>query len=157
MARWQDEWKTIYQTDSEWLRIRHDNTEPTIEIAEEIGSYEDEEGFEQKKFQLYRFDIERFKLVTDPEDYKTTYLVPENYKPDWPHSLASYEEWFAKDLEGVARSVGEDPLVLAKKFTAATPSVRASAYMEVAGYHGLANFDGDPLEITEPELDKHWS
>jgi hypothetical protein len=28
--------------------------------------------------------------------------------------------------------------------------------MAVAGYHGLDNFDDDPLELNEPELDKRW-
>jgi hypothetical protein len=156
MARWQDEWKTIYQSDSEWLRSKKDGTEPTIEVAEEVGEYEDEEGFTRKKFQLYRFDIERFKLVHDPDDYKIGYLVSERYEPSWPHSLASYEEWFAKDLDKVASYVGENPLALAEAFTSEDPTVRAGAYMAVAGYHGLANFDGDPLEINEPNLDKRW-
>lgn len=157
MARWQDEWKTIHQTDSEWLRCKKDGSEPTIEVAEEIGSYEDEEGIEQKKFLLYRFDIERFKLERHPEDFKTVYLVSANYKPSWPHALSTYEEWFAKDLDKVASFVGEDPLELAKQFTSEDPQVRAGAYMAVASYHGLPNFDSYPLEINEPDLDKRWS
>lgn len=156
MARWQDDWKTIYQSDSEWLRIKKDGTEPTIEVAEVIDTYEDEEGFEQHKFLLYRFDIERFKLVTDPERPLSAYLVSERYDASWPHPLASYEEWFADDLAAVARSVGEDPLNLAKQFTSPDPKIRAGAYMAVAGYHGLANFDHDPLQIDEPKLNKRW-
>jgi hypothetical protein len=55
--KWQDDWATVYQTDCEWLRIKKDGSEPTLEVAEEVGTYEDAEGCEQKKFQLYRFDI----------------------------------------------------------------------------------------------------
>jgi hypothetical protein len=157
MANWKDEWKTIYQSDSEWLRIKKDGSEPTLEVAEEIGTYEDEEGFEQHKFQLFRFNIERFKLVSDPDNHRIAYLVSERYNSSWPHSLKSYEEWFADSLEEVARSIDEDPLTLAKQFTSDDPKVRTGAYMAVAGYHGLANFDGDPLEINEPELNKRWS
>jgi hypothetical protein len=156
MARWQDEWKTLYQSDSEWLRVKKDGSEPTLEIAEEVDTYEDEEGNEQRKFVLHRFDVERFKLVSDPDDPMTTYLVPEAYEASWPHSLSSYEEWFARDLAEVARSVGADPLELATRFTSKDPKVRASAYVDVGGYHGLDNFDSDPLQLTEPELDKRW-
>ena len=157
MANWKNEWKTLYQTDSEWLRVKKDGSDPELEVAEEIGRYEDEEGDEQHRFQLFRFSIERFKLVPDPEDYKTVYLVPENYKPDWPHALSQYEEWFARDLEAVASTIGEAPEKLAKDFTSPDPKVRARAYMAVAGYHGLHNFDSYPLELTEPELNERWS
>jgi hypothetical protein len=157
MARWQEEWKTLYQTDREWLRIKKDGTEPTIEIADELEAYEDEEGYEQHKFLLFRFDIERFKLVRDPEDFSKVYLVPEGYDASWPHPLSSYEEWFAKDLESVASSAGVDALELAQDFCSPDPKVRAGAYNAVGGHHGFANFDSEPLEINEPELNKRWS
>jgi hypothetical protein len=155
-ASWKDEWKTLYQTDGEWLRCKKNGTEPTLEVAQEIGTYEDEEGFEQHKFQLFRFDVERFKLVADPDDFKKVYLVPENYNSSWQHPLSSYEEWFAKDLESVARSAGVEPMTLAERFTSTDPKVRARAYMDVAGYHGLENFDSYPLELNEPELNERW-
>jgi hypothetical protein len=157
MSNWKKDWKTVYQTDSEWLRVKKDGSEPSLEVADEVGTYEDDKGFEQKKFHLYRFDVERFKLVTDPEDFRTTYLVPERYDSSWPHPLKDYEEWFARHLEDVAASVGEPPLELAKQFTSADPKVRAGAYMAVAGYHGIENFDSYPLEINEPELNERWS
>jgi hypothetical protein len=157
MARWQEDWKTLYQTDREWLRIKKDGTEPTMEIADEIGKYEDEEGYEQHKYVLHRFDIERFKIVKDPSDPSKAYLVSERYEPSWPHPLASYEEWFADDLEAVARSMGGSALELAQAFCSADPKVRAGAYDAVGGYHGFDNFDSEPLFINEPELDKRWS
>jgi phosphomannomutase len=49
MSSWKDEWKTIYQSDTEWLRIRKDGTEPTLEVAVEVGAYENDEGFSEKK------------------------------------------------------------------------------------------------------------
>ena len=157
MSSWKDEWKTIYQSDSEWLRTKKDGSEPTLEVAEEVGSYEDEDGVEQKKFQLYRFDIERFKFVRDPEDHTKTYLVPEAYnKSSWPHPLSLYEEWFAKKISDVARTVGRDPFELAKAFTSKDPKVRAGAYMDVAANYGPVEFDNYPLELTEPELDERW-
>jgi len=156
MSNWKDDWKTIYQSDSEWLRIKKDGTDPTLEVAQEIGTYEDSEGFEQHKFLLFVFDVERFKLVADPKNDKIAYLVSENYEPSWPHPLAKYEEWFAKDLELVAKSAGVDPLELATMFTSKDPQVRARAYMNVGGYHGFENFDTEPRHINEPELDKRW-
>jgi hypothetical protein len=156
MSSWKDEWKTIYQSNTEWLRIRKNGTEPTLEVAIEVGTYEDKEGFEQKKFHVYRVEIERFKLVSDPNDVNTSYLVPENYSPSWLHPLADYEAWFARDLEKIARTVGEEPLNLAKQFTSKDPKIRAGAYNAIGGYHGFANFDDDPLELDEPDLNKRW-
>jgi len=153
---WQKEWDTISMTDSEWLRVRKNGTEPTLEVAEEIGTYEDEEGVEQRKYLLYRFDVEQYKLTREPEDPLKVYLVPSGYNSTWPHHPKAYEPWFSDSLADVAKSVGRDPLDLAKMFTSPSPSVRANAHMEVAGYHGLANFDSDPLELNEPELDKRW-
>jgi hypothetical protein len=152
-----NEWKTLYQTDSEWLRCQKDGSDPELEVVQEIGTYEDEEGFEQHRFQLFRFNVERFKLVTDPKNPQTTYLVPYAYDSSWTHPLADYEEWFARDLEAVARSVGEDPLALAEQFTSADPKVRAGAYMAVASHLGLDNFDNYPIEINEPDLNERWS
>jgi hypothetical protein len=156
MSNMKKDWKTLYQTDSEWLRCRKDGSEPTLEIAEEIGTYEDDEGSERTKFQLFEFPVERFKLVPDPEDPRVTYLVGERYESSWPHPLKDYEEWFADDLAEVAGSAGRDPLELAKAFTSPDPKVRAGAYMDVAGHHGVVNFDNYPREINEPELDERW-
>jgi hypothetical protein len=157
MARWQDEWKTLYMTDSRWLRAKKDGSEPTLEIAEEVGEFEDEEGVTQKKFTLYRFEVERFKIVKDPKDASKAYLVSKNYEPSWPHPLKDYEEWFASDLAAVAKSVGCDVLELANAFCSSSPQERAGAYEDVGNYHGFANFDSEPLEINEPQLDKRWS
>jgi hypothetical protein len=154
---WKDEWKTIYQTDTEWLRIKKDGTEPTLEVAREVGTYDDKEGYELHTFLLFRFDIEKFKFVTDPEDRHKTYLVPEGYQPSWTHAPSQYEEWFARDLEDVASFCGTSALELAELFTSEDPAVRASAYIDVAGYHGLENFDSYPLKINEPELGERWS
>jgi cytochrome oxidase assembly protein ShyY1 len=110
----------------------------------------------KKKFQVHRFDIDRFKLVTDPKNISATYLVPENYSPSWPHPIADYEVWFARDLEDVARSAGENPLVLATQFTSKDPKIRAGAYLAVGLYHGFDNLDDDPLDLHEPDLNKRW-
>jgi len=39
------DWKTISQSDTDWLRVKKDGSEPTVEHVDEIGEYEDEEGF----------------------------------------------------------------------------------------------------------------
>jgi hypothetical protein len=139
-----DEWKTLYQTDCEWLRCKKDGSEPYLEVVQEINDYEDEEGC-KLVFEMYRFDIDRLKLEPDPEDFTKLYLVPASYDPSWPHAVSRYVEWFADDLEAIAQSIGEPAALLALQFTSEDPKVRASAYMAVAGYHGLANFDSYPF------------
>ena len=154
---WKDNWKTIYQTDQDWLRIKKDGTEPTIEHVQEIGEYEDEEGFTQKKFLLYRFEPEQLKLVRDPNDSHVHYLVPMGYDKTWPHPVKSYDEWFSDSLADVASSSGRSIDELVADLTSSDPVKRAGAYMDIAGHHGYPNFDVEPLEINEPELDKRWS
>ena len=66
MPSWKDNWKTIYVTSDDWLRIKKDGSEVALEHVEEVGEYEDDEGMTQHKFRLYRFDIEQWKLVSDP-------------------------------------------------------------------------------------------
>ena len=153
------EWKTLYQTDREWLRIKRDGSEPTLEVADEVGTYEDEDGYDQPVFLLHEFEVERKKLVPDPSNPRKIYLVPEGYEPSWPHPLSSYEEWFGDEesLEEVARSTGTTPLELAQAFTSPDPKVRAGSYMAVADHFGLDNFDNYPRKIKEPELNERWS
>lgn len=156
MSNWKKDWKTLYQTDSEWLRVKKDGTKPTLEVAQEAGEYKDDDGFVQSKFEVFSFDVERLKLVSDPDDRSRIYLVPEAYDSTWPHPLSAYEEWFAHGLGDVAKSIGENPVVLAEQFVSKDPRVRAGAYIAVGVYHGFVNFDGYPLLLTEPELDERW-
>lgn len=151
------DWKTIYQTDQDWLRVRKDGSEPTLEHVDEVGEYEDEEGFTQKKFLLYQLEPLRLKVARDPKRPDVGYLVPEGYDESWSHPVKDYEEWFASDLEEVARFTGSTVKELVAGFTSADPTKRARAYEEVASYHGYANFDTEPREINEPELDERWS
>ena len=159
MAHWKDNWKTLYVTDQDWLRASREGDEVVLEHAEEVGEYEDDEGFTQGKFQIYRFDIEKWKLVSDPSDPLRAYLVPESYDPkSWPHPLSDYEAWFAQrdNLQSVAQSAGYGAVELAEAFTSNDPRIRTEAYQAVAGHFGYAEFDDDPLEATEPVLDARW-
>jgi hypothetical protein len=150
-------WKTLYQTDQDWLRVKTDGSEPTIEHVDEIGEYEDEEGFTQKKFILYQFEPEQLKLVRDPGDSRIHYLVPLNYNQSWPHPAKSYDAWFSDNLQHIADSCGRTVEAMVKDLTSSDPIKRAGAYSNIAGYDGYPNFDTEPLEINEPELDKRWS
>jgi hypothetical protein len=142
-------WKRLWSTD--YSQVFEDETgayEPEMEIAQE---YETPKG--RTKFMVYRFSLDKLKLV--PEGNKA-YLVPGRYDESWPHPLKSYEEWFAKDLKSVARSIGGDEMDLAKAFTSDDVQDRASAYEPVGGYHGFDNLDSDPRDLTEKELNKRW-
>ena len=138
----QPKWKEIQSAD--YFRILKDETGEyveEVEVVEEVGD---------EKFLLFRFPLDRLKFVRG-------YLVPEAYKKSWPHALPEYVEWFSKDLDKVAQSVGAKVEDLEKALCSADPKRRFSAYEAIAGYHGLENFDSYPIELTEDELDERWS
>lgn len=150
------DWKTIYQTDQDWLRVKKDGSEPTIEHVDEVGEYEDEEGFTQKKFILYQFEPEQLKLARDPNDSRVHYLVPMGYDQTWPHPVKAYDAWFSDGLEKIADSAGRTVEAMVEDLTSSDPVKRAEAYADIAGYDGYANFDDPPMEINEPELNERW-
>jgi hypothetical protein len=150
------DWKTIFQNDTDWLRVRRDGSEPTVEHVDEVGEYEDEEGFTQKKFILHQFEPEQLKLVRDPSDSRVHYLVPMGYNQTWTHPVKAYDAWFSDSLEKIADSAGCTVEAMVEDLTSSDPAKRAGAYMDIAGYHGYDNFDTEPREINEPELDERW-
>lgn len=144
----QPKWKTVFNTD--YSRLQVDTThvyEPELEIADEIG-----EG----KYQLFRFPIDRLKLVRDEKDKNKMYLVSHKYDRSYPHPLASYEEWFAEDLNRVASSAGVSLDSLIQDLISADVRRRAAAYENIGRYHGFLNFDEQPRILTESQLNKRW-
>lgn len=102
-----------------------------------------------RSFLIYRTPIERLKLVDG-------YLVPLRYRPDWPHPLERYDEWFHEKLGEVAHSIGATKEALAKDFTSPDPIRRAWAYQAVGDHFGWENFDSDPLRMTRAEVKKRF-
>lgn len=138
----QPRWKCIQATDYD--RVLVDETGvyvPEMEIAEEAR-----EG----RFKVFRFSLDRLKEVNG-------FLVPFTYGADWPHPVASYEEWFADDLPDVERTCGLDPGTLRALLLSDEPLARAEAYECIGQHHGFVNLDSDPLMLTENELDARWS
>jgi hypothetical protein len=87
-----------------------------------------------------------------------TYLVSGGWDPSWSKPVHVYEEWFARDLKGIADSIGSTRQELVQAFTSEDPLQRAWAYEAVGGYHGFENLDTDPLRgLTEKQLDSRWS
>lgn len=148
MATQQPIWKHLDSAD--FYRIFEDTTgvyEPEVEIREEI---EDEPEDHGGRVELYRFTLERLKVVDG-------YLVGMRYDPSWPHPVASYEEWFAKDLKGVASCNGTTKEELIKELCDEDARKRFHAYYSIGTYYGLNNFDAYPLTMTGDELDARWS
>lgn len=113
----------------------------------ELLLIEDEGG----TYSVARFVLDRLKLVDG-------YLVPFAYDATWPHPLERYDEWFHKDLEGVASFVGSTKEEMEAMFTSGDPLQRAEAYRAVGEYHGLENLDPDPLTgMTRAEAKKRYA
>lgn len=145
----QPKWKLLWSTDYSALFV--DETDvyaPELQIAQE---YETESG--KTKFQIFRFSVDKQKEVRKGN---TIYIVPEHYKETHPHPIHQYEEWFIKDLKGVASSVGSSVEELLEQLTSDNPSTRSGAYEAIGGYHGFMNFDQYPETWTEKKMDKDW-
>lgn len=67
--------------------------------------------------------------------------------------MPSYVEWFAKDLAGVASSVGSTREDLIEALCCPDAQTRAVAYEAIGGYHGMINFDQYPntWQVWPPE------
>lgn len=132
----QPNWKTVYETDYSSL---YEDT--TGVYAPELEIFEDDES--NGTSQIYRFSIDRCALVG-------TYLVLASIagRTDLPHPIASYVEWFAKDLASVASSVGSTKEDLIEALCSEDAPTRAVAYEAIGGYHGYVNFDQYPRECT---------
>jgi len=110
----------------------------------------DNEEDENSTYTIYRIMLERSKLVDG-------YLVPFKYDKSWSHPLERYDEWFHKDLGGVASSVGATKEELEKAFTSSNPLERAHAYREIGNYHGWENLDSYPLtELTRKDVEERY-
>lgn len=101
------------------------------ERAERL-SYDDdaEEKIDKLKVQLYRVDLGK-----DGKDFLSDH--------DWV------------DWNKIADSVGSDGSAYAPG-KLRTAQARALAVQDAAGYHGWANFDSYPLELTVGELKARW-
>jgi hypothetical protein len=116
--------------------VYRDETGVYPEEAEFFGP--DDDGDEKSKYTIYRFSLERLKL-------KDGYLVPARYDSSWPHPVERYDEWFHKDLEGVANAHGTSKEILEQMFISPDPLTRALGYRIIGSYHGFENLDHYPL------------
>jgi hypothetical protein len=121
----------------------------TGEYAPEIERVELREG---GTWEIRRASLERLKRVKG-------YLVSAKYKPDWPHPVHRYHEWFAADkLDDVAESMGyHDGDTLAEMFCSDDPMTLARAYTAVGDYFGWDNLDAYPLILSKEETEKRYA
>lgn len=141
----QPHWK-LYKSLGDIGNIYSDTTgayPPEAEIWQEYDS----DG--QTRFQVYRFPLEQKSLHKGK-------IIPHGFhkRTDLPHPIDSYEEWFSKDLDQVARSCSTTKAVLAHALCGANVLKRFNAYYDIGSYHGFDNFDSYPLDLSEKELDK---
>lgn len=143
----QPKWKTISKTDDELVQVDETGVyPPEMEVAQEnYTGRDDDDG----RYQVYRFALDRLKWVKG-------YLVTERYQPDWPHPVHMYQEWFTDSLPAIAESVGMPETELTELLCSEDPMARAHAYSAIGSYHGFANLDSYPLDLTETELNNRW-
>ncbi len=106
------------------------------------------------RFELRSATVERFKIVRLGGRLGAGYFVACEYQPDWPMHVSQYVPFFGdvESMRDVANSagVGDDELIDA--LCSENPVERAEAYRNLIGYHGWANFDEYPIELTAAEV-----
>lgn len=115
---------------------------PEMVLAQDVAD-------DASKFVVYRFPLERFKVV---KRSGSNFLVNDAWRPDWPHNTASYEPWFLNDLDDVASSCGRTKADIIKDLVDADPMRRSRAHEDIGGYFGFDNFDHYPRVMTEKKM-----
>ncbi len=153
----QPTWKNLWSTDC--LALCVDETgvyPPKLAVLEE---YETKRG--TTRYQLYRVSLERQAIVevTDDDDMVThRYLVPASIaarRDNLSHPIRVYEEWYVKDLAGIADTCDTTRDAIVAELCSEDPSHLAMAYDAIAGYHGWENFDSGPVDLTPSDV-KNW-
>jgi hypothetical protein len=79
-------------------------------------------------------------------------------RTDLPYPIASYNQWFSKDLDRVAGFIGQTVETLRRWFTEANVCERAYAYSAIGKYHGFDNLDVYPLTFnSRAEVEARYS
>jgi len=100
---------------------------------------------------VYRICLDPLKLSPAGK------LIPANFDETWPYPVEHYTEWFDRDIDRVAGSIGIDRAEFVSALISDNPMARASAYEALAQYHGWENFDSYPLHFkTEAELEARY-
>lgn len=136
-----------------------------LEYIEPDEQYEDRYG-NATRWTVYRFEIPQLKRISRTTPATSPYrdlhheppftwdcLVPLNYDATWPHPSDDYDDWFnhgdmcnAQSLANFAGFTLDEWLNL---FCSSDPRVRADAYLTIAQYAGLEEFDSYPLRFKD--------
>ncbi len=128
------------------LLVRDADGDPYLEVIEPPT-----EG--DPKWTIYRVTPERFQVV---EEDRQLYLVGIEWKPDWPGSLSTRDEWFHKDMANIAEHEGVELQELRHRFCSEDPVERSRGYLAVASVWGWEEFDSYPLRLTMHEAHERY-
>ena len=153
------DWKTIYQTDQDWLRVRKDGSEPRISSSTSTRSASTRTRKASPRRSSCSTSSSRCAsrspaTRSDPTSATSCPKATTSRGPTRSKTTRSGSPATSRKSRGSTWSTVKEAVA---GFTSADPTKRARAYEEVASYHGYANFDTEPREINEPELDQRWS
>ncbi len=160
MGTRQPEWELVANLgDRNWIDyggyfVYKDKTGCYTEEGEMLCIPEEGEG--EGKYVVYRFCLDKCKLVEDDETH-VIYLVSANYDPSWPYPLSVYDEWFHEHLVDIASSISMDWEELRDLFCSDNPIDRAIAYRAIVDCLGYENLDSYPLTLTKDEVKERYN
>lgn len=121
---------------------------PELEVLEEPC-----EDDKKETYTIYRFSIDQCKIA---EVDGRKILIPFGYDANWPHPVEDYEEWFSRDLDGVAAFTGEDIDKLRENFCSDDIKLRAMVHIDLGQYYGFSELDHCPSQLTWEEVKERY-
>lgn len=118
-------------------------------LTDTTGTYPDElemfmPYFDEPYGHVYRFACESCT-------YENGVLSDNEYHPEHP-------AWFAGDMDRIARFVGLDSAESLISDLCGSDAVdRARSYMAIVDYHGIENFDCDPMRVSLSDAKKRYA
>lgn len=123
-------------------------------LVDETGVYGPElivwdEPAEDDRYEIYRFPVERlYKVEHEDQLYYVHKCIKDGFdQGTLPHPISAYREWFLKALDNL-----DEPDRVLGQLLSEDPIENAQAYLSIAGYWGINNFDGYPLDMGRREL-----
>jgi S-adenosylmethionine:diacylglycerol 3-amino-3-carboxypropyl transferase len=146
----QPSWKKLWSTDDAAL---FQDTTGVYDSEMEVAQDASDDG---RKVQVFRFSLERLVKVTsdDHNYYVTAHIARCFHDGTLPHPIHSYKEWYLNDLGAVASFVGSTRDDLIEALCCEDAGTRAEVYRAIGDYHGFANLDGYPREMTRKQWER---
>jgi hypothetical protein len=122
--------------------VYRDTTGEYAEEAELLDvDNEEEQDARKMTYTVWRFPLDRYVYSHDHDAEGNTTMLP---------------EWFDDKLGDIARTNGITEVDIREQLASDDALTRACAYRMIGEYHGFANLDAYPLQLTREEVEERY-